>query len=98
MLTLLTLFLLFLWAGPAGEKWPLIQVPPQDTVARRGDAVQLDCSYRDASFTEWYFKDTGPLKNASRWVRRYDAWWRTRELAHLELASPNMSCLCLSSF
>ncbi|XP_034234666.1 inactive tyrosine-protein kinase 7-like isoform X2 [Thrips palmi] len=52
--------------GPAGEKWPLIQVPPQDTVARRGDAVRLDCSYRDASFTEWYFKDTGPLKNASR--------------------------------
>ncbi|KAK3919401.1 Inactive tyrosine-protein kinase 7 [Frankliniella fusca] len=50
----------------AGAGAPLVLVPPRDTVARRGGSARLDCSYRDASFTEWYFKDTGPLKNATR--------------------------------
>lgn len=58
--------------GAAGERWPLIELPPRDTVAKRGESVRLDCRYRDASFIEWYFKDAGPLKNSasnSRYVR-----------------------------
>lgn len=48
-----------------GPEWAKIKIPPQDTYIRKDAPASLDCLYDMADVTEWYFKETGPLKNSS---------------------------------
>ncbi|CAH0388728.1 unnamed protein product [Bemisia tabaci] len=54
----------FILALP-GPEWAKIKIPPQDTYIRKDAPASLDCLYDMADVTEWYFKETGPLKNSS---------------------------------
>ncbi|XP_054284012.1 inactive tyrosine-protein kinase 7-like isoform X2 [Macrosteles quadrilineatus] len=49
-----------------GDQWAWIQVVPQDVLSRKGAAVRFDCVYQSADVLEWYFKETGPLENSTR--------------------------------
>ncbi|KAL1516132.1 hypothetical protein ABEB36_000053 [Hypothenemus hampei] len=49
-----------------GTNSPLIQTIPTDLVIKLGSTGYFDCSYQNAEVLEWYFKESGPLKNNSR--------------------------------
>lgn len=53
-----------------GDQWAWIQVVPKDVLVRKGAAARFDCVYQSADVLEWYFKETGPLENSTRFEQR----------------------------
>ncbi|XP_014250092.1 inactive tyrosine-protein kinase 7-like [Cimex lectularius] len=49
-----------------GSQWARIVVVPEDTIAKPGSDVMLNCAYQFVDVIEWYFKQTGPLENSTR--------------------------------
>lgn len=43
---------------------------PRDVLVRKGAAARFDCIYQSADVLEWYFKETGPLENSTRYEQR----------------------------
>uniref|UniRef100_A0A146LW09 Tyrosine-protein kinase-like otk n=3 Tax=Lygus hesperus TaxID=30085 RepID=A0A146LW09_LYGHE len=50
-----------------GEQWAQIIVGPEDVVAKRGSNSKFDCIYQFADVIEWYYKQTGPLENSTKY-------------------------------
>lgn len=40
---------------------------PKDVLVKKGTAARFDCVYQSADVLEWYFKETGPLENSTRY-------------------------------
>lgn len=49
-----------------GENCATLRTISEDQVVKVGSNVSLDCVYENYDLLEWYFKENGPLKNASR--------------------------------
>lgn len=49
------------------EKIPKILLVPEDQIAKKNESIRFDCVFEQTTFLQWFFYDSEPLSNSSRY-------------------------------